>query len=121
MKKSVSRTRIGIAFLLALFVAGCMNSSHNTNYVVNRGKKLPSGKVCRVMLGEPHFHGWNGADASKAVARREAIRGWSRFTMFEYGRLYGKWSAAKSRSMKCVHDKDAGVWRCRAEAQPCIG
>ena len=121
MTESVSRIRIGIAFLLALMLVGCMNSTHNVNYVINRGEPLPSGKVCRIMLGEAHFHPGNGANTNKAVAKAEAIRGWSRFTIFEYGRSYGEWSAANKRSMRCEHDKDASVWRCRADAQPCIG
>ncbi len=98
-----------------------MNSTHDVDYLVNRGKKLPSGKVCRVVLDQDHMHAGNGADPSKSVARAEAKRGWSRFVIFEYGRLYGKWSAADKKSMRCIHDKDGGVWRCRADAQPCQG
>lgn len=90
-------------------------------HAINYGKKLANGKTCRVVLGANHFHVGDGADASRAAAEARAIRGWSRFASFEYGRRYGKWAAADKQSMKCIRDKDAGVWRCRAKAQPCKG
>lgn len=87
---------------------------------VSLPKKMPNGKVCRTNFGiEAHFHGANGAKPSKDAAQTEAIRDWSRFTAFEYGRRWGNWSLAIGHSMTCAHDTNAGVWRCRAEAQPC--
>lgn len=90
------------------------------NYIFNYGKKLANGKTCRVVLGENHFHAANEADASKARAQANAIKDWASFVVFEYGKRWGRWSSANKRSMKCMRDKDAGVWRCRAEAQPCL-
>ena len=84
-------------------------------------KKLSNGKTCRVLLGQTHWHVGDAADASKAAAQAKARRKWSNFASFEYGRKYGKWAAADKRKMICLKDSDAGVWRCRAEAQPCKG
>lgn len=86
---------------------------------ISWSKQMPDGKVCRVLLGEPHVHAANGAMPDKTAAQRKAIRDWSSFTVFEYGRSWGSWSHAIGHSMTCMNDTDAGVWRCRAEAQPC--
>ena len=120
MRKSCVRHAIFTAAILVFLSVMGATDSEARNYIFNYGKKLANGKTCRVILGETHFHAANGAHASKARARAKAIKDWSQFVVFEYGKRWGRWSAADKRSMKCIHDKDAGVWRCRAEAQPCL-
>ncbi len=83
------------------------------------GKKLPSGKTCLTFLGEDHMHSGNSALARRADAEAKAIRRWSGFVSFEFGRKWGKWALGDKRTMECVRDTDKDVWRCRAEAQPC--
>jgi hypothetical protein len=106
---------VAAAFLLPL-VAAVPDAE-----AINYPKKLSNGKTCRVVLGATHWHVGDAADPSKAVAMDRAMRHWSRFVVFEYGRSYGNWTAADKQAMKCAQDTDAGVWRCRAEAQPCKG
>ena len=113
-----------MSILAALGLAFVMHPSeaHSRNYIVNYGKILPNGKTCRVLLGGiTHWHVGNSADVSKARAKAKAIQGWSSFVIFEYGRVWRRWSAADKKSMRCEKDNDAGVWRCRTEAQPCKG
>jgi|GEM_PF-1879043 len=87
---------------------------------VSLPQRMPNGKVCRTNLYiDAHVHGANGAHPDKTQAQLKAIRDWSRFTIFEYGRRWGHWPLALDHKMICMHDTDAGVWRCRAEAQPC--
>lgn len=120
MRNSVSSMIILAAFALAFAILS--SEAHSQNYIVNYGKKLPNGKTCRVLIGGiTHWHVGNSADVSKSRAKAKAIRNWSSFVVFEYGRAWGRWSAANKRSMRCVKDNDAGVWRCRSEAQPCKG
>lgn len=120
MQNSCFRQAILTAAVLAFLSMTGSPDAEARNYIFNYGKKLANGKTCRVMLGENHFHAANGADASKTRAKSIAIEDWASFVVFEYGRRWGKWSAADKKSMTCMNDKDAGVWRCRAEAQPCL-
>ena len=115
MSQSVFKNSIIAAAALALpLVMGSTDAA-----AISYGKKFPNGKTCRVVFGETHYHAGDGTDANKARAQARAIEGWSSFVMLEYGRRWGKWAAAEKKSMKCLNDTDAGVWRCRAEAQPC--
>lgn len=119
MRNFLSSKIILAAFVLAF--AMLSSEAHSQNYIVNYGKKLANGKTCRVLLGGiTHWHVGNSADASKSRAKTKAIQKWSSFVVFEYGSAWGRWSAANKRSMRCEKDKDAGVWRCRSEAQPCL-
>lgn len=118
-KSGIKHVIVAAAVLVFPLVMGATDGLAQ-NYIFNYGKKLANGKTCRVVFGETHWHAGNGANARKARAQAGAIDGWSNFVSFEYGRRWGKWSAADKKSMECVKDKDAGVWRCRATAQPCL-
>ena len=117
MRKSVFRT--GAVVAVAIFLPLVMGSTQAEAF--NFPMKLSNGKTCRVLMGQTHWHVGDADDASKAAAQSKAKRNWSRFVSFEYGRKYGNWNAADKSAMKCAKDAAAGVWRCRAEAQPCIG
>ena len=93
---------------------------YGPHYGINYGKKLPNGKICRVVLGEIHYHAGNAADRNKARSQRKAIKAWRDFTVFEYGTKYGNWGKARKRTMRCSWDRDKRVWWCRAQAQPCM-
>lgn len=115
MCKSVSRYCAILAAASFLFSAlGAPEAD-----AISLPKKMADGKVCRFEFSDPHIHAANGARPDKTDAQRKAIHDWSRFTAFEYGRRWADWSYAIQHSMTCMHDTDAGVWRCRAEAQPC--
>lgn len=115
MRKSKIKHAIVIAAALLLPAVTGSTDAEAFSY----GKRLANGKTCRVTFGKTHFHDGDGTDASKTSAQARALHGWARFVMFEYGRRWSKWSLAQEHSMACINDTDAGVWRCRAEAQPC--
>jgi hypothetical protein len=117
MRKSVFRT--GAVVAAVIFLPLIMGSTQAEAF--NFPMKLSNGKICRVLMGKTHWHVGDSDDASKAVAQSKARRNWSRFVVFEYGRKYGNWNAADKSAMICDKDSYAGVWRCRAEGQPCKG
>jgi len=110
------------AFALMLMSSGPGFSArdYGVDLIVNYGMKLPNGKICRVILGNTHMHAGNAADRSKARSKRKAIKAWRDYTVFEYGSKYGKWAKARKRSIRCSYDREKRVWRCRADAQPCM-
>jgi len=116
---SFKRAIIAGAVLLFPYDIGT-GDAEAQNYIINYGKKLANGKTCRVVLGETHYHAANGAHSRKARAKAMAIADWSSFVVFEYGNKWGRWSHADKKSTKCMRDKAAGVWRCRAVGQPCL-
>ncbi len=117
MRKSVFGP--GALVAAAIFLPLVMGSTQAEAF--NFPMKLSNGKTCRVLMGQTHWHVGDSDDASKAVAQSKARRNWSRFVVFEYGRSWGNWNAADKSAMKCARDNAAGVWRCRAEGQPCKG
>ncbi|MCK5497467.1 MAG: hypothetical protein KAI80_13700 [Hyphomicrobiaceae bacterium] len=117
MRKSVFRS--GAVVAAAIFLPLVMGPTQAEAF--NFPMKLSNGKTCRVLMGQTHWHVGDSDDANKAAAQSKAKRNWSRFVVFEYGRRYGNWNAADKSAMKCSRDTIAGVWRCRAEGQPCKG
>ena len=93
---------------------------YGPDYILNYGKRLPNGKVCRVVVGDTHYHAGNAADRNKARSKRKAIKAWRDFTIFEYGPRWGSWAASTKKSMRCSWDRDKRVWWCRAQSQPCL-
>lgn len=110
------------AFVMMLMAdtQGAAARDYGVDLIVNYGMKLPNGKVCRVILGHPHYHAGNAADRSKARSQRKAIKAWRNYTVFEYGPGYGSWAASTKKSMRCSYDREKRVWRCRAQSQPCL-
>lgn len=115
MRRTLYRSG-GVIFLaLALpLVAGVSDAE-----AFSLPKRMESGKICRAEFGDQHMHAANGAHADELSAKIMAIRDWASFTALEYGRRWANWNLAIDHSMTCSRDKEAGVWRCRAEAQPC--
>jgi hypothetical protein len=117
MRKSVFRTGAVVAAVIFLPLVMGPTQAEAFNFPM----KLSNGKTCRVLMGQTHWHVGDSDDANKAAAQSKAKRNWSRFVVFEYGRKYGNWNTADKSAMKCSRDTIAGVWRCRAEGQPCKG
>ena len=85
---------------------------------ISWGEKGRDGKVCRVLL-VPHFHfGFGSVKSTKSAARSAAIKRWSSFATWEYGRAWGRYGLAKRRSVHCARSL-LGGWRCIAIGQPC--
>jgi len=85
---------------------------------ISWGKKMSNGKVCRVLFGPHYHHGRSGVKATKAAARSAAVRRWSRFAAFEYGKAWGNYALAQDKSMSCSKAVRGG-YRCKVKAQPC--
>lgn len=115
MRHSVFTRAAGFAIALVLPLMAAAPEAE----AVSLPMKYSNGKICRAGILHPHMHAGNSAHVDKTAAQMKAIRDWSSFTSLEYGRRWGHWALAMRHSVKCEHDKDAGVWRCRAEAQPC--
>ena len=115
MRKTLFRA--GGAMLIALALPLASTPEANA---ISFSSRMSNGKVCRTNFGiEAHVHAANGAHPDWVEAEMKAIHDWMRFTALEYGRRWANWNLAIGHTMTCAHDNDAGVWRCRAEAQPC--
>jgi hypothetical protein len=75
---------------------------------------MSNGKVCRVLIGTHNHYGFSGLYSTKAAA----VKRWSGFTVWEYGKVWGNYSLAQNKSFSC-HKARRGGWRCRFVAQPC--
>lgn len=64
-----------------------------------------------------HFHYGNASGPTRAQTERAAIRSWVEFTAWEYGKRWGRYSAAASKKMTC--SQRSGTWSCAVEARPC--
>lgn len=85
---------------------------------ISQGKVLPSGKECRVLLGETHYHhGSSFGQPTEAAAREQAVKRWIGFTRFEYGAAWADFDLALHKAYACGNSD--GRWYCRVRAQPC--
>lgn len=62
-----------------------------------------------------------GADHTKNVATKMAIRAWYDQVIATYGAAYGSWARAGDRSVTCSYATQPGTlrWRCTAWGRPC--
>lgn len=70
-------------------------------------------KICMVR----HEHYGEGSMPTRRAAELMAIRSWSGFTAFEYGRPWGNYRLAAGRKMEC--SESGGRWVCKTSARPC--
>ncbi|HEX5599513.1 MAG TPA: hypothetical protein VFX46_02650 [Hyphomicrobiaceae bacterium] len=70
-------------------------------------------KVCMT----EHEHYGEGTMPTKQAAQSVAIRSWSDFTAFEYGRIWGSYRLAEGKRMDC--SQTANGWLCKTYARPC--
>ena len=87
-------------------------------HAISWGKKMSNGKVCRVLFGTHNHYGHSGLKATKSAAKAAAIKRWSGFAAWEYGKAWGNFSLAQGKSFSC-RKAQRGGWRCRLTAQPC--
>ena len=85
---------------------------------ISWGEKGSNGKVCRVLIGTHNHYGLSGLQSTKAAAKAAAVKRWSGFTVWEYGKAWGKISLAQRKSFSCRKARRGG-WRCRFVAQAC--
>lgn len=72
-----------------------------------------AGKTCMA----DHFHDGQGTGPTKAQAQSAAIRAWTDFTAWEYGRRWAKWQNSVSRSGNCTGSR--GNISCNVTSRPC--
>ena len=71
----------------------------------------------RICMSDHWHYGSSGAQRSKRVAQRAAIRSWQDFTNLEYGSHWARYGRAAGRKMGC--SRSASGWSCDVEARPC--
>jgi hypothetical protein len=66
-----------------------------------------------------HFHNGSGTGKTRKEAERAAIQNWESFTIWEYGRSWGRFSIAVSKTVKCDRSTTS-EFSCQVSARPCI-
>jgi len=67
-----------------------------------------------------HFHnGSSSAMPTRKAAEIEAMRSWQDFTAWEYGRAWGSFRMAESKSVSCSGKNADRSWSCQVSARPC--
>jgi hypothetical protein len=72
-----------------------------------------AGKTCMA----DHFHDGQGTGPTKAQAQAAAVRAWSDFTAWEYGRRWARWQVSASKSGSC--SAGGGSISCSVSSRPC--
>jgi len=70
-------------------------------------------KICMT----EHEHYGEGSMQTRRAAELMAIRSWSGFTAFEYGRPWGSYRLAAGKRMECSNS--GGSYMCKTWARPC--
>lgn len=66
-----------------------------------------------------HFHDGSGTGKSKKDAEREAIKVWESFTIWEYGKPWGRYAFSESKKSTCSRDTQS-VFTCQVTSRPCV-
>jgi hypothetical protein len=74
--------------------------------------------VGRKTCMETHFHDGSGTGKTKREAERDAIRSWEVFTIWEYGRPWGRYAHSESKRMTCSK-KAPNEFSCDVTSRPC--
>lgn len=103
-----------VAVATAAAISGAPSSADQTGLASVHALRREGGRLC--MADHWHF-GSSGAQASRAVAQRAAIRSWAEFTDLEYGSDWARFGRAASQRVKC--SRSSAGWYCDVEARPC--
>ena len=72
-----------------------------------------AGKTCMA----DHFHDGEGSGPTKAQAEAVAVRAWTDFTAWEYGRRWARWQLSASKLGSCSGNR--GNISCKVSSRPC--
>jgi hypothetical protein len=72
----------------------------------------------RICMSSHYHYGSSSGQKTRKAAEVQAIRDWAGFTAWEYGTVWGRYTLAASKDMKCSEAPD-GTWGCHVEARPC--
>lgn len=107
-------TRYALAGItLILLLAPLAAGAHATGLDGLHAQARVGAKVCMT----EHEHYGEGSMPTRRAAERAAIRSWSGFTAFEYGRPWGSYRLAAGKTMDC--SSSGGRWFCKTRARPC--
>ena len=98
---------------LALLVAPVASPAQAAGLDGLHAQARVGNKVCMT----EHEHYGEGSMPTRQAARLLAIRSWSGFTAFEYGREWGSYRLAAGKRMDC--SESGGSWLCKTFARPC--
>ena len=107
-------TRYGLGGIALIFLIGPLATSAQAVGLDGLHAQARVGsKVCMT----EHEHYGEGTMPTKRAAQHLAIRSWSAFTAFEYGREWGSYRLAAGKTMDC--SKSGDLWLCKTRARPC--
>lgn len=75
--------------------------------------------VGRKTCMETHFHDGNGTGKTKRDAERAAIQSWESFTIWEYGRPWGRYAFSESKRATCETTAEK-TFSCHVTSRPCV-
>jgi hypothetical protein len=108
------RTAIGsVAIALGLCLSSAVVRGQDTGLAGLHSWIRIGGRTCMA----DHFHDGMGSGATRAQARIAAVRAWQDFTAWEYGRRWGSFGNALSKSGSCSGTR--GNFSCSVSARPC--
>jgi len=64
-----------------------------------------------------HFHDGQGSGPTKTQAEAAAVRAWTDFTAWEYGRRWARWQLSASKLESCSGSR--GNISCKVSSRPC--
>lgn len=74
-----------------------------------------SSKICKL---DHYHHGLGVSQPSLRQAKFSAVKAWQKFTVWEYGPAWGKFSFSMHGKFKCSQDMDR-TFKCNVKAKPC--
>ncbi len=109
----ITKRLIATATLVVCAATGQPADAHETGLASIHEWRREGGRICM----SSHYHDGNGNGRTRHQAQLSAVRSWSDFTVFEYGRAWGHFSLAASKTIRCSGGGQA--WHCAVAARPC--
>jgi hypothetical protein len=103
------------AALVALLWAPLPASAQETGLAAIHQWVSVGRKTCM----ESHYHDGNGTGKTKKEAERAAIQSWESFTIWEYGRPWGRYAASESKTATCDMAANKS-FSCHVTSRPCV-
>jgi len=105
---------VGALCLTIFLLAGSANAATDFDNASTHQQARFGSKTCFTT----HYHsGISPSWPTKKGAQTYAIRQWVNFTTFEYGKKWGSYRLARSKTMDC--QTTGGRWICETLAFPC--
>jgi hypothetical protein len=102
-----------VAIALGLCLSSAVVRGQEAGLAGLHGWVRIGGRTCMA----DHFHDGTGSGPTRGQARIAAVRAWQDFTAWEYGRRWGSFGNAISKSGNCSGTR--GNISCSVSARPC--